>query len=66
MTMTANSLFRRLAADQTASMAIETALVTPVLVVMTLGGFEASAMVARQSELQSAVAEATSLSLIHI
>ena len=49
--------------DTTASMAIETALVTPVLVIMALGGFEASGMVARQSELQSAAAEAVAISL---
>ena len=53
----------RLGADCDGSMAIETALVTPVLVCMTLGGFEASAMVARQSELQSAAAEATSIAM---
>ena len=44
-------------------MAIETALVAPVLVTMTLGGFEASAMVARQTELQSAVAEAATIAM---
>jgi Flp pilus assembly protein TadG len=57
------SLLRRLRADRAGSMAIETAIVTPVLVIMALGGFEASSMVARQSELQSAVAEAAAIAM---
>jgi Flp pilus assembly protein TadG len=57
------SILRRLAVDTTASMAIETALVTPVLVVMSVGGFQASEMVARQSELQSAAAEAATIAM---
>lgn len=52
-----------LARDATASMAIETALVTPILALLAIGGFEASGMVARQSELQSAAAEAAAISL---
>ena len=60
---TIRSLARTLFADETASMAIETALVTPVLVIMTIGGFEASSMVARQSELQAAAAEAAAIAL---
>lgn len=59
----ARTLLRHLAADRSASMAIETALVAPVLLTMTIGGFEASAMVARQSELQSAVAEAATIAM---
>ncbi len=43
------------------SMAIETAFVAPVLLVLALGGFEASSMVARQTELQSAAAEAAAV-----
>ena len=58
-----HSLLRRLAADRTGTMAIETAIITPVLVIMALGGFEASTMVARQSELQSAVAEAAAIAM---
>lgn len=57
------SLLSRLAADRTASMAIETALVAPVLITMAIGGFEASSMVAKQSELQSAAAEAISIAI---
>lgn len=40
---------------------IETAFVAPVLVMMALGSFDASRMVARQAELQSAAAEAASI-----
>jgi len=48
MTMKLPAVLKRLAADDTASMAIETALVAPMLILMTIGGFEASGMVARQ------------------
>jgi Flp pilus assembly protein TadG len=39
------------------SMAIETAIVAPVLILMSLGTFEASTIVARQHELQTGAAE---------
>ena len=52
-----------LAADARGSMAIETAFVVPVLAVMSIGGFEVSGMVSRQSELQSAVAEAAQIAI---
>jgi hypothetical protein len=39
------------------AMAIETAIVAPVLIVMALGSFEAAVVVSRQQELQSAAAE---------
>ena len=42
-------------------MAIETAFVAPILLVLALGGFEVSSMVARQTELQSAAAEAAAV-----
>ena len=45
--------------DTRGAMLIETAIVAPVLVLMSLGAFQVSTMVARQSELQSAVAEAS-------
>ena len=45
------------------SMVIETAIVLPVLCMLALGGFEASAMVARSNELQSAAAEAAGIVL---
>ena len=47
--------------DRCGSMVIETALVAPILAVLALGGFEASSIVARQSELQSAAAEAAAI-----
>ncbi len=47
--------------NENGSMAIETAFVAPVLLVMAVGGFEASSMVARQTELQSAAAEAAAV-----
>ena len=43
------------------AMAIETAIVAPILLVLSLGGVEAGSMVARQSELQSAAAEALNI-----
>lgn len=48
-------------ADRAGSMAVETALVAPVLLLMSLGGFEVSMMIARQTELQSAAAEAAAI-----
>ena len=42
---------------------IETAVVAPVLIVLAIGGFETSAMVARQSELQSSAEQATEIAL---
>lgn len=49
---------KRLGRCETASMAIETAIVAPLLVIMTLGTFEVGTVVARQHELQSAANEA--------
>lgn len=49
--------------DAAGSMAVETALVVPVLALMSVGTFEVSAMVSRQSELQSAAAEASAIAL---
>lgn len=45
------------------AMIIETAIVAPVLVLMALGAFQVSAIVARQAELQEAAAEATAIAL---
>ena len=44
--------------DEAGSMVIESAFVIPILVILSLGGFEASRIVSRNTELQSAVAEA--------
>lgn len=54
---------RRLRQDQRGSVAIETAFVAPVLLLMALGAFEGSMMVARQVELQNAAAEASQIAL---
>lgn len=50
--------FRR---DTRGSMAIETAFLVPVLAILSIGGFEASQMIARHGELQSAAAEASAI-----
>ena len=55
------TMLRRLAHADGGSMAIETAIVAPILLMLSLGGVEAGAMVARQSELQSAAAEALNI-----
>lgn len=55
------SPFIRSLHDRSGSMAIETAIVMPVLLLLSLGAFEASTMVARQSELQTAAAEAAAI-----
>ena len=54
---------RRIAGDHAGSMAIETALVAPVLVMMSVGSFEVSRMVSRQQELQNGVEEAQAIAL---
>ncbi|GAA5057854.1 hypothetical protein GCM10023208_23770 [Erythrobacter westpacificensis] len=50
-----------LRADERGSMAIETAFVAPVLLILALGGFEVATMVSRQTDLQSGAAEAASV-----
>lgn len=62
MTMLA-SLLRAVARDRRGTMAIETAFVIPILATMCLGGFEVSQLVARNTELQTALAEAAAISL---
>ena len=52
---------KMLARCESGSMAVETAIVAPVLAVLALGGYQVSAMVARQSELDSAMAEAAAV-----
>lgn len=42
-------------------MAIETAIIAPVLITLSIGGFEIGSIVARQTELQSAAAEAAAI-----
>lgn len=60
------SLFRTLAAlqrDQRGAMMIETAIVAPVLLLLSMGAFQISEVIARQSELQGAAAEAAAIAL---
>jgi len=51
----------RIRCNEDGSMAIETAFIAPILLILSLGGFEVSSMVARQTELQSAAAEAAAV-----
>lgn len=51
----------RIGRNENGSMAIETAFVVPILLILALGGFEVSSMVARQTELQTAAAEAAAV-----
>lgn len=46
-----------------AAVVIETAFVTPVLITLALGGYEASRIVSRQHELQTGAAEAEAIVL---
>jgi hypothetical protein len=59
----ASPLLSLVRADPSGAVAIETALVVPVLVLLSLGAFQVSMLVARQNELQSAVAEAATIVL---
>lgn len=52
-----------LRSDSRGSIAIETAIVAPVLIMMSFGAFQASSIVARQTELQSAIEEAATVVL---
>ncbi|MFM5916991.1 MAG: TadE/TadG family type IV pilus assembly protein [Novosphingobium sp.] len=58
-----NMLLGRLIRDDRGTMVIETAIVTPVLVLLSLGAYQISAMVAKQSELDSAAAEGAAIAL---
>lgn len=46
---------------QVGSMAIETAILAPVLVGLSIGAFEIGSLIARQTELQTAAAEAAAI-----
>jgi Flp pilus assembly protein TadG len=61
--MKVRGLFNRLRQDREGAMIVETAIVAPVLVLMSLGAFQVSGIVARQSELQSAAAEGSAIAL---
>jgi len=57
------ALIEALRSDDRGSMAIETAIVAPVLILLAFGSFQISSMVARQTELQTAAAEAVAVAL---
>ena len=57
----ARSRLAALHGDSRGTMVIETAIVAPVLLLLSVGAFEVSSMVSRQSELQSAAAEAVAI-----
>lgn len=57
------NLLRALRADTLGAAAIETAIAAPVLAALSVGGFEVSRAVARQTELQSAAGVAQSIAL---
>jgi Flp pilus assembly protein TadG len=54
---------RRLFRDSHGTMAVETALVAPVLALMALGTFDVGRIVSRQQELQSSASEAEGIVL---
>ncbi|XUU60030.1 TadE/TadG family type IV pilus assembly protein [Erythrobacter sp. HA6-11] len=49
--------------DERGTAVIETAFIVPILAVLALGGFEASMIIARNAELQTAAAEAAAITL---
>jgi Flp pilus assembly protein TadG len=53
----------QLSRDNEGAMVIETAFVLPILILLGLGGFEVSQMVAQSTEAQTALAEATAVTL---
>ena len=57
------SLLRTLCSDRQGAVVIETAIIAPVLVLMSLGAVETSRIVARQTELQQAVGEAAEIAV---
>lgn len=61
--MTLPAPFSRLLRADDGTILIETAIIAPVLLLMALGAFQVSGIVARQTELQSAAAEAAAIAL---
>ncbi len=57
------ALLQRLLRDCRGSAAVETALVAPVLILMSVGSFQVSQMVARQHELSNGADEAAAMVL---
>lgn len=60
------SHIREIAREERGAVLIETAFIVPILAVLTLGGFEASMIVSRHLELQSAAAEASAIMLARV
>lgn len=54
---------RRLATEIRGAVLVELAIMTPVLLLLSLGGFDASRMVARENQLQSGIGEAQAIVL---
>ena len=61
--MITSTFLRHLFMDQRGSFAVETALITPLLIALTFGTFEIGTIVARQHQLQSATSEAATIAL---
>jgi Flp pilus assembly protein TadG len=61
--MRLQSFLARLRRDECGAMMIETAIVAPVLILMSMGAFQISQVIARQSELQGAMAEASAIAV---
>jgi len=59
----ATAMFSALYRDDRGAMMIETAIVAPVLVLMSMGAFQVSQVIARQTELQGAMAEASAIAM---
>lgn len=57
------SSLRRLSGSVDGAAAIEVALIAPVMVMLALGSFEVGNVIARRSELQGALAEASGIAL---
>jgi Flp pilus assembly protein TadG len=58
-----HAFLARLAIDRSGAALIETAVLAPTLILMCVGGFEVSAIVARQSELQSTAEQAVEIAI---
>jgi Flp pilus assembly protein TadG len=57
------TILQRLFADKLGTMAVETALVAPVLILLGIGGFQVGDMVSQQHNLESAAALAEQIAL---
>lgn len=57
------ALTKRFATSEDGAVVIETAIVVPVLLLMSLGAIDYGSMLARQIELQNAMAEASQIAL---